>query len=250
MDFPKHVAGVVTKRRDITRGLWIVRVHTSEPIRFAPGQYVTVGLFCEEKLVERPYSVASAPDEPELEFFIERVAGGRLTPQLYDVPVGGEVYLRRAAKGTFALDERSGHIHHFMAATVTGIAPFSSMVRRVAEREDAGESISFRLAILQGASSSADLGYAEELAAMAKARKWLDYIPTVSRPWLEPEWKGERGRIEDVARKYLDGLGFTPDTTTAYACGNPHMIRNMRSVLERAGFDRRNVKEETYWPPD
>ncbi len=78
----------------------------------------------------------------------------------------------------------------------------------------------------------------------------MAYIPTVSRPWLEPAWQGERGRVEDVARKYLDSLGFAAGSSTAYACGNPHMIRNMRGVLERAGFDRRNVKEETYWPPD
>jgi ferredoxin--NADP+ reductase len=250
VELAKHVSGLVTERRDVARGLWIVRVRTGEPISFAAGQYVTIGLFHEEKLVERPYSVASAPGEPEMEFFIERVTGGRLTPQLYDVPVGGEVYLRRAAKGTFTLDERSGHRQHFMAATVTGVAPFASMVRRLAAREDAGETIPFRIAILQGASSAAEFGYEEELGALARARAWLAYIPTVSRPWLEPAWQGERGRVEDVARKYLDSLGFAAGSSTAYACGNPHMIRNMRGVLERAGFDRRNVKEETYWPPD
>jgi ferredoxin/flavodoxin---NADP+ reductase len=250
MDPSKHASGVVTGRRDVARGLWIVRVRTSERIQFSPGQYVTIGLFRDEKLVERPYSVASAPDSPELEFFIEKVPGGRLTPQLYDVPVGGEVYLRRAAKGTFTLDERSGHLHHFMAATVTGVAPFASMVRRMAAREDAGEAVRYRIVILQAASGSADLGYAEELAALAEARGWFEYIPTVSRIWLEPGWHGERGRIEDVARKYLDRLGFEPGSSTAYACGNPYMIRNLRGILERAGFDRSSVKEETYWPPD
>lgn len=249
MDTSKHVAGIVTRRRDVTRDLWIVHVRTSEPIVFAAGQYVTIGLFRDGKLVERPYSVASAPGAPELEFFIEVVPGGKLTPQLYDVPVGGEVYLRRAAKGSFILDERSGNLSHLMAATVTGVAPFSSIVRSLAAREDQGEAIPHRIAILHAASIAAELGYAEELSAMAQARRWLQYIPTVSRPWLEPAWRGERGRIEDVARKYLDALGFAPASSTIYLCGNPYMIRAMRGVLERAAFDRRNVKEETYWPP-
>lgn len=246
----KHVRAVVTARRDITGELWIVRLQPEEPVPFEPGQYITIGLPTDGKLVERPYSVASAPGEPELEFFIEKVRDGKLTPHLYEVPPGGEVFLRRSAKGRFTLDEASGHTNHFMASTVTGIAPFAAMVRRLVAREANGQPRPYRIALLHGASVSTELGYREEFAELAAGRSWLTYIPTVSRPWLDPEWSGERGRVEDVARKYLDALGFSPDSTTAYLCGNPYMIRQLKAVLERAGFDKRNVREETYWPPD
>ena len=89
-------------------------------------------------MVERPYSVASSPDEPELEFFLELVPGGELTPQLYQVPVGGEVYLRRMAKGRFLYDSKGNHPNHFMVATVTGVAPYVSMVREFVARADKG----------------------------------------------------------------------------------------------------------------
>jgi ferredoxin/flavodoxin---NADP+ reductase len=248
MDLPKHVRGVVSERRDLTNDLWIVRLRTEEPIPYTAGQYLTVGLLEGSQLVERPYSAASAPEEGELEFFIELVPGGKLTPHLYDVPVGGEVYLRRAAKGRFLLDEAAGRPNHFMVATVTGVAPFGAMVRHLAAREaDAGPP-SLRIAILHGASTPGELGYREELRARAGERNWLEYIPTVSRPWLAPDWQGERGRVEDVARKYMDALGFKPHSTVAYLCGNPHMVRQMRGVLERAGFERRSVREETFWP--
>jgi ferredoxin-NADP reductase len=217
-------------------------------ISFLPGQYITIGLPAGDKLVERPYSVASPPHEPELEFFLEVVPGGKLSPHLYEVPLGGEVYVRPSAKGRFTFDNRSGNRNHFMAATVTGVAPFLSMVRHLAGLEP--DSVPRRIVILQSASISAQLGYQDELVRLASQQRWLEYIPTISRIWLDSGWAGERGRVEDVARKYLDLRGFEASSTTVYLCGNPHMIHNMESVLERAGFQKEGIRKEIYWPAD
>jgi ferredoxin--NADP+ reductase len=245
---PKYIPATVVARREITSELWVVRLRPEERIPFTAGQYVTVGLPARGdpggKLIERPYSVASSPHEAELEFFLELVRHGQLTPQLYDVGAGGQVYLRRAAKGRFVLDAASGHPHHFLVGTVTGVAPYVAMVRELAAR---AEPFPYRLVVLQGASVSAELGYCEELTRLAADHPWFRYIPTVSRAWLDPDWKGEVGRCEDVARKHLDALGFTAADTTAYACGNPSMIENVKGVLQRAGFPKESVKEEVYW---
>ncbi len=245
---PKYITATVAARREITSELWVVRVRPAEKISFAAGQYVTIGLAGGAgRLVERPYSVASSPQEPELEFFLELVRHGRLTPQLYDVGVGGEVFLRRGAKGRFVFDTASGRPNHFLIATVTGVAPYVAMVRDLAARAERGELVPYRLAVLQGASSSAELGYREELTAVAARHPWFQYIPTVSRIWTEPDWEGEVGRCEDVARKHLDALGFRAANTTAYVCGNPTMIENVKGVLQRAGFPKESVREEVYW---
>jgi ferredoxin--NADP+ reductase len=245
---PKHLTGVVTERRDITSDLWIVRVRPETRISFLPGQYITIGLPAGERLVERPYSVASAPQEPELEFFLEVVRSGKLSPHLYEVPVGGEVYVRPAAKGRFTFDDQSGNRNHFMAATVTGVAPFLSMVRHLTFLEP--DSARCRIVILQAASISAELGYQDELVRRADQHRWFEYIPTISRVWLDAGWEGERGRVEDVARKHLDLLGFAASSTTVYLCGNPHMIRNMERLLGRAGFQKERIRKEIYWPAD
>jgi ferredoxin/flavodoxin---NADP+ reductase len=246
MDGPKRLKGIVTERRDLTAGLWIVRVRLETAIPFVPGQYVTVGLPVDNRIIERPYSVASSPREPELEFFLEAVPGGKLSPQLYEVPLGGEVHIRDMAKGRFALERSSARPNHLMAATVTGVAPFVSMVRSLSLAEEHPEPL--RIAILHAASHPAELGYDLELSGVAREQNWLQYIPTVSRIWLHPDWRGERGRVEDVARKYLDALRFTPSSAVVYLCGNPHMIRNMEGLLERAGFPKTSIKKEIYWP--
>ncbi len=243
----KHVAAVVTSRRDISSDLWIVRVRPEEPVCFTPGQYATVGLPGPERLIERPYSLASSPRSSELEFFLELVRGGHLSPHLYEVPVGGEVVVRRVAKGRFVFDDAGGRPNHFMIATVTGVAPFVSMAREFAARWDEGEPVNWRIALLHGASLSRELGYCEEMSSLARRCPWFSYLPAVSRIWEDPGWRGERGRVEDVIRKYLDELGFEPDDTTAYACGNPEMIENAKGVLDRAGFPKEAVKQEVYW---
>jgi len=239
----KHTKAVVISRREVSSDLWIVHIRPQQPIAFLPGQYVTIGLPDGARLVERPYSVASSPREPDLEFFLELVPGGQLTPQLYKVPVGGEVFVRPAAKGRFLFDHQSGHPNHFLVATVTGVAPFLSMVRELAVRD----AVPYRLALLDAASVSRELAYVDELTALARQCPWLDYIPTISRPWLEPAWQGERGRADDLARKCLDSLGFTPADTTAYACGNPNMVDNVKGIFQRAAFPKDSIKHEVFW---
>jgi ferredoxin/flavodoxin---NADP+ reductase len=247
MTTPKHVPAVVTLRRDIAADLWIVRLRPDEKVSFLPGQYVTVGLPGAERLIERPYSVASSPRDAQLEFFLELVPGGHLSPHLYDIPAGGQVSVRREAKGRFLFDDKSGRLNHFLIATVTGAAPFVSMLREFAARHDEGRDVPYRIAMLHAASIARELGYCEELCGLASRYRWFTYIPTVSRGWLDPCWRGELGRAEDVLRKYLDTLGFAPSGTTVYACGNPNMIENAKAVLERAGFPPESVKQEIYW---
>jgi ferredoxin--NADP+ reductase len=247
MSDKKHMAGMVVSRLNITDELWVVRIRPEERIDFEPGQYVTVGLPGETGLIERPYSVASSPRESELEFFLEIVHEGKLSPHLCQAPVGGRVYLRREAQGKLLFDGESGHINHFMAATVTGIAPFVSMIRNFVAEAAEGRAFPGRIAVLDGASRSGELAYRNELASYASRHAWFDYIPTISRVWLEPEWSGETGRCEDVLRKHLDRHHFTPRDTTVYLCGNPVMIESVEGILKRAGFTKGPVREESYW---
>jgi len=107
----------------------------------------------------------------------------------------------------------------------------------------------FRLVILQGVSKSNEFGYDKELIEAVGQYPWLTYIPTISRHWEDPEWTGERGRVDDLVRKYADTLDLTPKDTTVYLCGNPGMIVNVRDIMRRCGFEHAAIKEETYWAP-
>lgn len=245
----KHRHATITERKDYARDLWSIRIRPGTRLAFKPGQYATLGVLDGEHVIERAYSICSSPLEEEVEFFFELVPQGELTPRLYQLQVGDTLLIRRQTKGLFLLDEKSGHARHFLVSTVTGIAPFVSMVRTLVREARNGHPSDLRVVVLQAASRSWEFAYREELETLARQYPWLTYIPTVSRPWEDPGWKGEVGRIEDVLRKYLDTLGLDPATTTAYLCGHPQMIDNSKGILQRRGFSKEFIREEVYWVP-
>lgn len=239
----------ITSRRDLSDDLWVIRVRPQERLAFKPGQYVALGVEVEGRVIERPFSIASAPHEDEAEFFLEMVHGGGLTPHLHARHVGDKLYMRRQAKGLFTLDTASQHQKHFLVATVTGVAPYVSMVRSRAEQARQGHKVDYEFVVMQGASRPWEFAYQDELEELARQVDWFRYIPTVSRPWEDFSWTGEVGRIEDVLRKYLNLLNLDPVNTTTYLCGHPEMILNCKGILARRGFAKEFIREEVYWVP-
>jgi ferredoxin--NADP+ reductase len=236
------------ERWDISPNLAILRFRVSERPSFTAGQFATIGIAVDGDLVERPYSIVSSPNEPFLEFFVELVPGGSITPKLWELKLGSAILIRRRVVGQLILE--AAVTHHLMLATVTGVAPFVSILRTEQIERRRGVTSNHQFVLIHGASRSTDFGsYRNELEDLSRAG-WLTYIPTVSRPWAEPNWKGETGRIEDIVRKYADRLGFHHCNSVAYACGHPQMVANVKAILERAWFSRDQIKEEKYFSLD
>jgi ferredoxin--NADP+ reductase len=246
----KYYSARVIERRDISDDLWVIRVNPGGEYSFLPGQYATLGVVAPERHYERAYSIVSAPQEQFLEFFVELVPQGDVTPRLYPYQVGDEFTLRKVAKGRFTLDTLSSRTNHLLIATVTGVAPFVSFVRSFyRQSKDKKIEGGHKLFLLDGASRSWELGYREELNRFAAEVPWLTYVPTVSRPWEDKSWKGETGRVDDLLRKYADSWGLTPGNTSAYLCGHPSMIENTKGILKRRGWQNEAVKEEAFFIP-
>ena len=245
----KHYRARITKRDDFSPDLWAIRVDPGAQFTFAPGQYATLGVERDARRRERPYSMVSSPYERELEFFFELVPEGETTPPLYDLEVGDELLVRKVPRGRFLLDSSHPQCrNHLLVSTVTGVAPFVSYVRTLFkdwnEGRFAGDQ---KLFLLNAASRSWEFGYCEELERVASQVPWFTYVPTVSRPWDDPDWKGEIGRADDVLRKYTDGWALNGENSIAYLCGHPEMIERSKGMLMRIGFKKEQLKEEIYW---
>src|SRR5437868_6047539 len=119
----------ILERKDFAPDLWSVRVAPDGPFSFVPGQYATLGVEGQAKLVERAYSIVSSPRENEIEFFFELVPQGELTPLIYTLKQGDQLSMRKSPKGRFVMDQTSARRNHLLVSTVTGIAPFVSYVR-------------------------------------------------------------------------------------------------------------------------
>jgi len=240
----------ITKRTDFTDDLWAIRVDPGGRFSFRAGQYATLGTASSGRTVERAYSIVSSPSESELEFFIDLVDEGELTPLLHQLKVGDTLSLRKAAKGRFLVDFSTRPGDHLLLCTVTGIAPFLSLTRTLAkdwfEGRFAGDR---RLFLIQGASRSSEFAYREEIERLAQQVPWLTYVPTVSRPSEDPAWSGETGRVDDLIRKYTDQWSLDPRRTTGYLCGHPEMIEHGKAILGRHRWPKEWLKEERYFVP-
>lgn len=238
----------------LTPDLFVLKVRPDKPMApFTSGQYVLLGLSsniprregCEpefkeqkpDRLVLRAYSIASAGHQPEvLEFYISVVSNGSLTPRLVQVKAGDRLNVGEKIRGHFTLDQVPADREWVvLAATGTGLAPFVSMMRAERRRPTARKYV-----ILQGAPTGKDHGYVEELTAHAAVLPNLTYIPSISRPHLDPDWKGDTGRITryfgtDVLKERL-GLAFDPAKTSVFLCGNPAMIEDVKKTLEPKGY--------------
>jgi len=218
-----------------------------EPTPFEPGQYMTIGVVADGRLVQRPYSVASDPTvagTDGYEFYVRLVQGGAFTPLLWRLPLGHRMRMI-GPKGRFTLEPADDRTHLFISSG-TGNAPFVSMMRRLGAAGRPRPAI-----FLNGVSHADELGYRTLVEGWQASGAYpVTYVPAVSRP-ADPRnagWTGRTGRVETIIAPVCDELGLTPDNAIAYICGNPDMIVAAEATLLERGFPEAQVKKELYWP--
>jgi ferredoxin--NADP+ reductase len=217
------------------------------PVHFEPGQYMTTGVMVDDKLLQRPYSVASAPSvagTEGYEFYVRLVPIIRFTTALWRLRVGHRMRMI-GPKGRFMLEPTDDRTHLYVS-TGTGIAPFMSMIR-----ETRAQGLPRKTVMVNGVSYADELGYRDELEALEQFGGYpVTYVPTVSRPDdpRNADWTGRTGRVEGIIREVCRDLRLRPDRTVVYICGNPEMILKVESELMAAGFPEFHVKKELYWP--
>lgn len=217
---------------------------------FQPGQFVNVALEIAGERVRRAYSIASAPGQP-LSFYLARVDGGVLTPRLFELSVGDELWVDTRAQGFFTLDwipEAASEL--WLIATGTGLGPFVSMWR-------SGQLWSrfARVVVVHGARQQEQLGYRGELETLEAAHAGFRYVACLTRQAATPpQLTGripalfESGELEAAAGLTLDG-----SRSHLMLCGNPAMIAEVTGVLGRRGLTKHrrrrpgHITTETYW---
>ena len=218
-----------------------------QPTPFEAGQYMTIGVKLGDRIVQRPYSVASPPavaGTEGYEFYVRRVQGGTFTPLLFDLPIGQRMRMI-GPKGKFTLRPDDGRTHIFISSG-TGNAPFVAMMRQLLI-DGAPRPVVF----LNGVSYAHELGYRARLEGWERSGEYpVRFVPTVSRPNdpANADWTGRTGRVETILAPVLEELNLTPDNSIAYLCGNPDMILSAEQTLLGRGYPEDLVLKELYWP--
>ena len=149
-----------------------------EPTPFETGQYMTIGVMVDGKIVQRPYSVASAPavaGTEGYEFYVRLVQGGMFTPLLWELPVGHGMRMI-GPKGKFMLQPDDDRTHLFISSG-TGNAPFVAMMRQAMIDKQPRPVV-----FLNGVHTPTSWAIARRSRSGSDPAFPVTYIPTVSRP--------------------------------------------------------------------
>ena len=217
------VAGV---RRPIQRAVEL-RLDVHDRVDHLPGQHYVVRLTAEDGYTaQRSYSVASAPGDPLVELFIERLDDGEVSIYLADVAEpGDELEVRGPIGGWFVWD---GETPALLLAGGFGVVPFIAMLRQA---RALGRSDLLRIAV--SSRTLAELPYAEELMD-AGALVVLTREEHGSRP---------AGRLTAAEIVPLWEPG-----RTAYVCGSTSFAEAASQLLTGMGVPAHDIRVERFGP--
>ncbi|MFL6098047.1 MAG: FAD-binding oxidoreductase [Blastococcus sp.] len=221
-----RTATVLGLRRPIQRSVEL-RLDVHDRIEHLPGQHYVVRLTAEDGYTaQRSYSIASAPGDPLVELFIERLDDGEVSGYLADVvEPGDDLEVRGPIGGWFVWD---GETPALLLAGGYGVVPFIAMLRhaRALGREDL-------LRIAVSSRTLADLPYAEELMdagaliVLSRERHGIRPAGRLTAPELVPLW--EPGQ-------------------TAYVCGSAPFAEAGSQLLMSMGVPARDIRVERFGP--
>jgi NAD(P)H-flavin reductase len=240
----------VAKIEDLTHNIKRIRLRQADPkFAFTPGQYVLlrapndyVAGFnkrygTSHKEVYRPYSFASSPGNSML---FDLIIKHYPAPADKDVPPGVvSTYVHKllAVGDTVHTSEPEGKLYAknasnrpiVLVAGGVGAAPFVCLLNYWFENEINRErNIYFFL----GVRSNRDLLLHDQFTKWSETKKNFNYIPALSHPKDDDEWKGRTGYINVVLDKYFK----KPFDANVYLAGPPIMIKFTRQVLKKKGI--------------
>ncbi len=210
----------------------------SEPLRFTPGQWVSVRLAVPDgEFVQRAYSIASAPrDDGAFDLAVTHVLGGPASTALHALELGQEIE-HSHAQGFFTLESMDRPI--LFVGTGTGVTPLRSMLYHALSQSESTHPITLVL----GVRTESDLLYGEsllQLAAQSSGR--FRFVSTLSRPGAG--WVGKSGYVQTHLRAIVEEHAADLDV---YVCGLQKMIKDVRFLLRNElGLPRERVHSERF----
>lgn len=218
---------------------WRLLVEPNEgaPIPFEAGQFVWLNIgHSPFSLIEHPFSISSAPQQPQMEFLIKEA--GDFTNRIGEIAPGTHAWID-GPYGHFTLPEDAGEQPGrplVLIAGGVGIAPVLSLLRELERRR-----LQLSVTLVYGNRLVSQIVALDELRAM-QASLGVQLHLVVGEPG-EP-WDGPIGQLsEDVLRDLLTPL---PPSARYMICGPLPMIDSVEAALKRLGVARADIVTERF----
>ena len=218
------------------------------PLKFQPGQFLSVDVTVDGERLRRAYSLASAClDDVPTHITVKRIADGRVSNHLNDTVAEGDQLAVLGPSGNFTIEPRAVNQRHLvMIAGGSGITPIMSLLETVL-RVEPGTHVT----LIYGNRGWDDVIFRERLEGLCSEfgeRLRLDHV--LERP---PEWwTGEQGLLtSDILESRMQALGLVDDGMQRYfICGPTPMMDAAHAVLEGRGVSANRIAEERFTSPE
>ncbi|SPB16655.1 flavodoxin reductase (ferredoxin-NADPH reductase) family 1 [Caballeronia novacaledonica] len=214
------------------------RTEDGLPVRFEPGQFMTVSASVQGQSVERCYTISSAPTRPFLlSITVKRVPGGTVSNWLHDTMKPGSTLRAYGPSGVFTPTAAPAPKSLYLSAG-SGVTPLMSMTRASI---DLG--LDRDIVFIHSARTPADIVFREELARLAKLSPRLRVFFVCEGIGDEANWNGPTGRLSlsllsQWAPDYLEREVFT--------CGPAGYMSAVRALLREGGHDPARYHQESF----
>jgi ferredoxin-NADP reductase len=219
---------------------------------FQAGQYLALYLEIDGIRTSRPYSISSPPNQTGYyDVTVRRVADGLVSNFLLDEAQVGMPLASSGPQGGFHFNPLI-HMPNIVAiAGGSGITPFMSMIREIADR-----GLDRTVYLFYGNQTTTDIIFHKELERLSRRFSRIKYFPVIESP---PDgFIGAQGYI--TADLILETCGDVWDKTF-FICGPKGLYDFCLPELESLGINRHRVRKEMYgtpvhiwkypgWPPD
>lgn len=211
----------------------LVLLPQTRKIPFQPGQWVSLKLPVGPKPpLNRAYSLAApSTASGELTLVFDRVMRGLGSGYLYTLKPGDEVMLS-GPYGNFTLPQQLDR-DLLLVARYTGLVPIRCMLKHLyAQRQIA------TILLIAVAPAEEELFFHQELLTLAVIHPGFRYLPLVAAG-------GEQQGV-DLTLSMLRPLIEGAPKVIPMLCGTKGFARPLRTYFVETGYDRKEVKIETY----
>lgn len=223
------VSRVVAESRDTTSVY--IEGRKMDQFRIQAGQFMIVRFWAPGfRLEAHPFSMSMRPDGRQIRLTIKAL--GDFTKRIPEIKPGVPVYID-GPHGVFTVKSVSLPKILMIAAGI-GITPVRSL-------SEALISLGHDVIILYGNRNSSSIIFKAELEDLERKSCGKMHITHILSD--EPEWKGEKGRIDNEKIKRL-----VPDVKErdVFLCGPPPMMKALRSDLVKSGIKKKQIHFERF----
>jgi len=230
----RRYEAVLIHKQPLNEGVLRVRLKTDMP--WFAGQYTSVW----KNAVEgRSFSIASLPEEGQIEFHIRRRPDGVISSWLEHELQKGDSCQLSEARGHCFYTRGSGDETMLLAGTGTGLAPLYGVARQALASDHLGD------IHLYAASGSPDQLYlVDELAELAERYKNFHYHPVAKRA-TEPHPRLHQGDLVEIVSRRHSNL----KQHRVYLCGAPSMVKKLQKLSFLQGAAMTDILVDAFEAP-